>query len=62
MVNGEERTTESQTLEGLCRELSLDGLTIATARNEEFIARPLRAQVFLADGDRIEILSPRQGG
>ncbi len=61
-VNGEARETEARTVAGLCRELGLSEGKVATARNGEFVPAKLRAEVSLAEGDAIEILSPRQGG
>jgi thiamine biosynthesis protein ThiS len=61
-VNGEERTTAARTLAGLCRELGVEEAKIATARNGEFVPAKQRAEVSLAEGDAIEVLSPRQGG
>ncbi len=63
VVNGEARTTEARTLEELCRELGLSPETrIATARNGEFVPASARSTVSLAEGDAVEVLSPRQGG
>ena len=62
-VNGEAKTTEARTLAALCRELGLaEAAKVATARNGEFVPTKLRAEVSLAEGDAIEVLSPRQGG
>ncbi len=63
MVNGEARMTEAHTLGELCRELGLSpDSKVATARNGEFVPASARATVSLAEGDAIEVLSPRQGG
>jgi sulfur carrier protein len=62
MVNGEARMTEARTLDELCRELGLSDSKIATARNGEFVPAGSRAAASLAEGDVIEVLSPRQGG
>jgi sulfur carrier protein len=63
MVNGEARMTEAHTLGELCRELGLSPESkVATARNGEFVPASARATVSLAEGDAIEVLSPRQGG
>ncbi|MGO9170362.1 MAG: sulfur carrier protein ThiS [Rhodomicrobium sp.] len=61
-VNGEARTTDARTLAELCGELGLLDAKVATARNGEFVPAKLRAGVSLAEGDAIEVLSPRQGG
>ncbi len=61
-VNGEARVTEAKSLEELCRELDLSEAKVATARNGDFVPAKARAAVVLAEGDAIEVLSPRQGG
>jgi sulfur carrier protein len=61
-VNGENCSTEARSLADLCRELGLSEAKIATARNGEFVPAKIRAEVNLAEGDTIEVLSPRQGG
>ncbi|MGB9025715.1 MAG: sulfur carrier protein ThiS [Rhodomicrobium sp.] len=61
-VNGEARTIKARTLDELCRELGFREAVIATARNGEFVPASQRGAVSLAEGDAIELLSPRQGG
>jgi sulfur carrier protein len=61
-VNGEPRITEARSLEELCRELGFLETKIATARNGDFVPARTRAEIALAEGDMIEVLSPRQGG
>jgi sulfur carrier protein len=61
-VNGEAHATKARTLAELCGELGLSEAKVATARNGEFVPAKLRAGVSLAEGDAIEVLSPRQGG
>ena len=61
-VNGEARVTEAKSLEELCHELGFTEVKVATARNGDFVPARARAAVALADGDAIEVLSPRQGG
>ncbi|MEM8979981.1 MAG: sulfur carrier protein ThiS [Pseudomonadota bacterium] len=57
---------EAQDLAGpnLAEALEQAGLTgrFATALNEAFVPSHMRAQTLLKDGDRIEALSPMQGG
>ena len=62
MVNGETRETEARTLGDLCRELGLADAKIATAVNGEFVPAATRGRAQLADGDAVEVVSPRQGG
>jgi len=40
----------------------LNGEPVETAPNEDFVPRLRRAQATLADGDKVEVFSPRQGG
>jgi sulfur carrier protein len=61
-VNGEERQTEARTLDELCRELGFGEARVATARNGEFVPASARSSAALANGDKVEVLSPRQGG
>ena len=61
-VNGEARITEAKSLAELCHELGFSEVKIATARNGDFVPARARPAVALADGDAIEVLSPRQGG
>jgi sulfur carrier protein len=62
VVNGEALEARARTLEGLLAELGYEGGWCATAVNSEVVARAQRATTSIADGDRIEILTPRQGG
>ncbi len=61
-VNGEARDTRARTLNELCEELGLGEAHVATARNGEFVPAKARAMAALAEGDNVEVLSPRQGG
>jgi thiamine biosynthesis protein ThiS len=49
-------------LEQLLSELEYEGDWLATALNGELVHRRDRPQCRLAEGDRIEILSPMKGG
>ncbi|WP_157019531.1 sulfur carrier protein ThiS [Mesorhizobium xinjiangense] len=61
-VNGEERAVSADTLAALLEELDYEGGWLATARNGEVVHRDARGRCRLAEGDRVEILSPMQGG
>ena len=61
-VNGEAVEVQGETLETALEELGYGGEKIATAVNEAFVPALHRAEHLLADGDRIEIVAPRQGG
>lgn len=62
VVNGESTATKSRSLAGLIAERDLVGARIATAVNGRFVPEAERAATQLAPGDRVEIVSPRQGG
>ncbi len=61
-VNGETRNVSAATLADLLAELDYEGPWLATARNGEVVHRDERGDCRLRHGDRIEILSPMQGG
>ncbi len=61
-VNGEAREVASATLHALLDELHYGGLTVATALNQGFVRAVDRERTPLAEGDAVEIVSPRQGG
>lgn len=61
-VNGELRVVSASTLETLLAELGFEPEFLATALNSDFVPAEERADCHLKDGDKIEILSPRQGG
>lgn len=62
VVNGERTSVAFGTLADLLNELGYGETRVATAVNGEFVAASARAALRLASGDRIEIVSPRQGG
>ncbi|OJG00072.1 sulfur carrier protein ThiS [Pararhizobium antarcticum] len=62
IVNGENEDLESATLADLLVTLDYEGDWLATAVNGEIVHRKDRASRVLSDHDRIEILSPMQGG
>jgi sulfur carrier protein len=61
-VNGESVETGAATLAELLGELGYEEGAVATARNGYFVPRAARAATRLAAGDKLEIVSPRQGG
>lgn len=61
-LNGTPQETGAETLAALLDETGYTGARVATAVNEEFVPAPRRDAHRLADGDRIEIVTPRQGG
>ena len=43
-------------------ELGFGEAKVATAVNEEFVPAARRAEAIIADGDRLEVVAPQQGG
>lgn len=62
VVNGAAVTARAATLADLVAELGYGSARVATAVNGDFVAERARATHAVAAGDRIEIVSPRQGG
>jgi sulfur carrier protein len=61
-VNGDSHEVSGMTLEAVLIELGYGEAKVATAVNEAFVPAASRAQTELKDGDRLEIVAPRQGG
>ncbi|MAN98797.1 sulfur carrier protein ThiS [uncultured Roseovarius sp.] len=61
-VNGIPRDSTAATLDALLVELGYGGAKVATAVNESFVPAAIRPEQRLNEGDRIEIVAPRQGG
>ena len=61
-INGEPQEVASATLSALLDELAYDHEFLATAHNGELVSAEERSTCVLEAGDRIEILSPMQGG
>ena len=61
-VNGEAHEARAATLAALLAELEYDPALVATAVNEVFVRAKDRERCVLNEGDRVEVLSPRQGG
>jgi sulfur carrier protein len=62
VVNGEPHEVRAATLAEALQSLDYGEAKVATALNGEFVPARVRAATQLKDGDRIEILAPRQGG
>lgn len=62
IVNGDTREVAAPVLTEALAELGYAGAVVATAVNESFVPTGARARTILADGDRLEILAPMQGG
>lgn len=61
-VNAKPHEVSADTLDAALIELGFAGAAIATAVNGAFVSRDSRAATMLRPGDRIEVLSPMQGG
>ncbi|WP_170405631.1 sulfur carrier protein ThiS [Ruegeria arenilitoris] len=61
VLNGEPREVSAETLGELLAECRFSG-RVATAVNEEFVPSSLRIAHKLAEGDRVEVVAPMQGG
>jgi sulfur carrier protein len=62
LVNGAWRDTAAADLAAALNELGYGDAVVATALNGEFVASAARQKTQLADGDRLEVLAPMQGG
>lgn len=62
IVNGEALEASAATLAELLEELDYEGAWLATAVNGEVVRAEERPGFTLGEEDRIEILSPMQGG
>jgi len=62
LVNGAWRESAGGELAEVLAELGYGDAVVATAVNGEFVAAAARAATPVADGDRIEVLAPMQGG
>ena len=62
IVNGKARNVAAEGLRDLLRELDLSADHVATALNGRFVPKTERAAALLTEGDRVEVLSPMQGG
>jgi sulfur carrier protein len=62
IVNGEPREVAAGTLAETLQALDYGEAKVATALNGEFVPARARGATAVKDGDRIEIVAPRQGG
>jgi sulfur carrier protein len=62
LVNGAWRETAGAELAAVLEELGYRDAVVTTAVNGEFVAAALRRRTPLAEGDRVEVLAPMQGG
>lgn len=62
LVNAEAQSVCAGTLADVLTALGYGGQKVATALNGDFVPERIRAATRVTSGDRIEILSARQGG
>ena len=62
IVNGAALQLDVATLAAALEALDYGDAVVATALNGHFVAARVRAATQRAEGDRIEIVAPRQGG
>ncbi len=62
VLNGETVKTQEQTLEGLLVEQGYEDMVVATALNQFFVAIAERSDAKLAEGCKVEVVAPMQGG
>jgi sulfur carrier protein len=61
-VNGENKDVAATRIDALLGELDYEGTHFAIALNYDVVPRGRWAETALAEGDTVEILTPRQGG
>jgi sulfur carrier protein len=61
-LNGAWREVAATQLAGALEDLGYGGSVVTTALNGEFVAAQARERTALAEGDRLEVLAPMQGG
>jgi sulfur carrier protein len=62
IVNGRLTSTAARTVAELLAEQDLSAVRVATALNGRFVPEAQRATTAVSAGDRVEIVSARQGG
>jgi sulfur carrier protein len=62
IVNGENRNIINVNLTFALDELGYKEMKLATALNGEFVSVQARDNINLKEGDKLEVLSPQQGG
>ena len=61
-VNGEQKDVAATRIDALLGELEFEGSHFAIAVNYDVVPKARWSETALAEGDTIEILTPRQGG
>ena len=61
-VNGEQKDVAATRVDALLGELEFEGTHFAIAVNYDVVPRARWSETEIAEGDTVEILTPRQGG
>lgn len=62
IVNGQNKNITNVNLTFALDELGYKEMKLATALNGEFVSVQARDNINLKEGDKLEVLSPQQGG
>ncbi|MEK9849418.1 MAG: sulfur carrier protein ThiS [Candidatus Puniceispirillum sp.] len=62
IINGRSAEVTATALDRVLIELGYGEARVATAVNGAFVAREMRTKCTLNEGDRLEVVTPRQGG
>ena len=62
MINGKNKNITNVNLTLALDELGYKEIKLATALNGEFVSVQARGNINLKEGDKLEVLSPQQGG
>ena len=62
ILNGEPQDVRAVSLEEVLAEIGLSEAIVATALNGTFVEARARKDTKVNDGDRLEVVAPRQGG
>jgi sulfur carrier protein len=62
LLNGAPTETQARTLAELVSAQGFAETDVATALNGDFVPRGARGATQIAEGDKVEIVAPRQGG
>lgn len=62
IINGRSAEVAATALDRVLVELGYGEARVATAVNGAFVAREMRIKCTLNEGDRLEVVTPRQGG
>ncbi len=62
IINGERTEVGATRIPTLLDELGYEGAFLAVAVNQALVRRATWPEVELADGDHVEVVTPRQGG